>query len=458
LTDVASILPELERALLARSGRREGREIYFRCPAHEDQDSSARWNPAKQTWSCDVCKHRGGSDDLATRLNLTASSETRSAPATVSVPRRHQRLSDVAPETVHFLWYPYLPLKKVTLLEGDPGQGKSWITAALAASGSSGVALAGGRPSAPFRSLLFTAEDGLADTLRPRLDAMGADCRLIHAIDDCLSLAVPEDLATIENAIADTHARLVVLDPVVAYLGPRTDIYRANEVRSLMAPLTRLAERHGCAIIAVRHLNKTKAGKSIYAGQGSIDFTASARSVLLAGSSPDDPRQHALVHLKSNLAPCGPACGYRIDDGRFTWTGESSLAAPDLLAADAPFGAANAEEEARAFLRTTLSDGPLAAATIRAAAREACISETTLKRAKQRERVEVVRKGFGEGSIWIWRYPDQQGAAPSSSEGSHASPRPPSNDSAPRRTPNGSGEQLPLSAPQTSTTKKGRPL
>ena len=580
----------LERMLFDRLGRREGREIRFRCPAHEDTNPSARWNPAKQTWFCDACKTGGGWRDLAGRLDIALSDEISSAARTIvttyayhdaagkllyevvrwspkafacrrpdgtsgwswdlhevdrvlyrlpslltavaagdpvfivegekdadavaalglaastnsggagkwrpeyscvlagasvillpdndkagrthaeaiarsltghgsairivelpdlpskgdvsdwidhglahgssretlrtqlqdlasrtplwqatqarAIPRRARRLSDVVPETVTFLWYPYVPLRKVTLLEGDPGQGKSWVTAALAASGSRGIPLPGAQAFPPFPSLLFTAEDGLADTLRPRLDAMGADCSLIHACDAPLSLAASNDVARMEREITDTCARLVILDPVVAFLGARTDIYRGNEIRALMAPLARIADRHGCAIVAVRHLTKTKVGRSIYAGQGSIEFTASARSVLLAGSAPEDPVQHALVHIKSNLAPCGASCGYRIEDGRFTWTGESNLGAADLLASDAPFGAANAEEEARAFLRATLAEGPLPANAVLAAARAIGISERTLKRAKQREQIEVVRKGFGEGSAWLWRYPE----------------------------------------------------
>jgi putative DNA primase/helicase len=627
---------ELERVLLSRLGRREGNEVRFRCPAHEDTHPSARWHPGKQTWFCDVCQIGGGWRDLAARLGVDITDQAATAGPSivasyayrdatgklvyevvrkspkgfacrrpnehsgwswdlegvervlyrlpevlaavaagepvvivegekdadavaglslaattnsggagrwraehsktlrgasiiilpdndkpgrahaeavarslaghaaairlldlpglppkgdvsdwiaqglaggatretlraqlvdlalraplwqVSSPvlliRRSLRLSEVAPERVDFLWYPYIPLRKLTILEGDPGQGKSWLTAALAAGGSLGVGLPGVRAVAPFRSLLFTAEDGLADTLRPRLDAMGADCSLIRGFDDPLSLSAPDDVATIENEIAESRALFVVLDPIVAFLGPRTDIYRANEVRALLAPLAKLAYRRGCGIVAVRHLNKAKVGRSIYAGQGSIDFTASARSVLLAGSAPDDPHQHALVHIKSNLAPCGSSCGYRIDDGRFCWTGESTLGACDLLAAEAPFGAANAEEEARAFLRATLSDGALPATAIRAAAREVGISERTLKRAKQREQVEVVRQGFGEGSLWLWRYPDRQHKHPSLCEGGQAKTWPPSPDSGPLRAPNGPDQELPTQQAQDQGT------
>jgi putative DNA primase/helicase len=344
----------------------------------------------------------------------------------------YRRMSEVACERVEFLWYPYIPLRKLTLLEGDPGQGKSWLTAALAAAGSRGGALPGaagrrgrggaagrgvrgaagapgaggaGEARARFRTLFLTGEDGLGDTLRPRLERLGADCAQIIAHDRPVSLVVPDDVAELERALEEHRPRLVVLDPIVAFLGARTDIYRANEVRAVLAPLGRLAERFDCAIVAVRHLNKVKGGRCIYAGQGSIDFAAAARSVLLAGCAADDAGERALVHIKSNLAPLGRACGYRIERGRFGWTGESSLCAADLLAAEPGAGDRGAREEARLFLRTALGGAARPAREVVAAAREAGIAERTLKRAKQKEGVVALRRGFGEGSVWVWRLP-----------------------------------------------------
>jgi plasmid stability protein len=193
-------------------------------------------------------------------------------------------------------------------------------------------------------------------------------------------------------------------------LGPRTDLYRANEVRSILSPLARLAERHDCALLAVRHLNKVKAGRSIYAGQGSIDFTAAARSVLLAGSAADDPRHRALVHIKSNLAALGPARGYRLEAGAFAWAGTSSLCAADLLAAESKGEDRSAEQEARDFLRVALLPGPRLAKEVFADAKDAGIAVRTLKRAKQKEQVSVVRQGFGLGGAWLWSLPCTHGA------------------------------------------------
>jgi putative DNA primase/helicase len=583
-------LGELEQLLAARRGRREGGELRFLCPAHEDEHPSARWNPVKRTWCCDACKAGGGWRDLAGRLGLAvdltgdalAEVETvydyrdadgrlrfqvvrkrgkrfacraplagggwawslagverllyrlpetlaairsdttvfvvegekdadrlaalglaattnpggagkwrppysaalggarvvllpdnddagrshacavaaglagtaaevrllelpslppkgdvsdwiaerqhagctttdlrrelealaRAAPLVVpgtlapaTRPSRVRWLSEIKPEPVAFLWRPYIPLRKLTLLEGDPGQGKSWISAALAAGGSRGDGLPDLPAFPPFRTLFFTAEDGLADTLRPRLDALGADCSRVCAHDQPLNLAAEDDLTELEEALARYAPQLVVVDPLVAYLGAKLDAYRANEVRSILAPLARLAESYACAILAVRHLNKAKGTRSIYAGQGSIDFAGAARSVLLAGSSNDDSDEHALVHIKSNLARLGGAVAYTIDEQGFRWGGPSPLRASDLLAPEVTTEDSSALSEARLFIRNLLASGPVPVAEVWAAASRAGISEITLRRAKQREGVTTQHRGFGSGACWLWSYP-----------------------------------------------------
>jgi hypothetical protein len=224
-----------------------------------------------------------------------------------------------------------------------PG-GKSWLAAAIAAAGSRGRGLPGLAAFPPFRTLFLTAEDGLHDTLRPRLESLGADCGAVFACDQPLALDLDSGLATLAQALAAFAPRLVVVDPLVAFLGRATDIYRANEVRSVLAPLVKLVERHGCALLAGRHLNKAKLGRTLYAGQGSIDFTAAARSVLLAGSAAEDA--DALIHIKSNLAPHGSALAYHLLPA-FLWQGPSRLTANDLLAAAAPADEASAEDDAR---------------------------------------------------------------------------------------------------------------
>ncbi len=300
------------------------------------------------------------------------------------------------------MWRPYVACGKLTLLEGDPGQGKSWIAAALATAGSRGQGLPGAGPFAPFQTLILTAEDGLGDTLRPRLDLLGADCNAVLLHDQPLDLTEPQDFAELEQALAEHRPRLVILDPIVAYLGARTDAYRANEVRAILAPLARLAERHGCAVVAVRHLTKSRGSRSIYAGQGSIDFAAAARSVLLAGCGADGDAERALVHIKSNLAGVGPTLAYTIDEQGFRWAGASALRASDLLAPETTGSDLSALDEARGFLRSLLGAGPVATNEVWAAARRAGIAEHTLRRAKELDGIVARRQGYGPGGSWRW--------------------------------------------------------
>lgn len=320
-------------------------------------------------------------------------------------------LADVEPEDVQFLWEPRIPLGKLTILEGDPGEGKSFITAALAAAVSRGEALPGSAASDPGRALLFTAEDGLGDTVRPRMESLGADLLNVHAYSSPLNLGTEDDRHTVHALIQEHRPVLVVFDPITAYLGIRTDTHRANEVRSILAPLAQLAERHGCAVLVVRHLAKGKSGRAIYKGLGSIDFTAAARSVLLAGSSASDREERALIHLKSNLAAKAPALGYRVygeaGQSRFEWTGESTLTASDLVAEEQA-GAGGRITEGREFLRQMLADGPVPVKEIRKLAKDAGIADRTLDIAKSREGVASQKGGFTKG--WFWTLPDTKDA------------------------------------------------
>lgn len=319
---------------------------------------------------------------------------------------RPVRLADVDPEPVTWLWYSWLPLAKLSLLEGDPGQGKSYLTAAIAAALSVGRGL-GGSPDLfePRRTLICSAEDGLADTLRPRLDLMDdANLDLIFAHPWAIDLSTLEGRRDLALAIGKVRPSLVVIDPLVAFVGGSTNTFRANEVRAVLEPLAEMAEEHRCAILAVRHLTKGQAGRSLYRGQGSIDFSAAARSVILAGSAGESD-ERAMVQIKNNLAACAPALGYAIaEDGRFLWNGSSGLTAEDLLS---PTSGEErlASTEAADFLADLLSTGPLAAVDVLAEAKKAGICEQTLKRTKRRLGVRSVRKGFGKGACYFWQLP-----------------------------------------------------
>lgn len=320
-------------------------------------------------------------------------------------------LADVEPEEVRFLWRPRVPLGKLTILEGDPGQGKSFLTAALAAAVSRGDALPGADAFEPRNVLMLTAEDGLGDTLRPRLDSLEADVDRIFACPDLRNLAERKHREWIEDRVQEHEALLTVIDPISAYLGPTTDTHRDNQVRSVLAPLAQIAERTGAAVMVVRHLSKAQQSRAIYRGLGSIGFTATARSVLLAGASAEDPEEKALLHIKSNIAKKAAGLGYRILEetgaARFEWTGESELTPQDLLSEERRSAGFGKIEEAREFLRETLDDGPVPATEVRQQAKEADIKMRTLDEAKRREGIRSSKRGF-EGGHWCWFYPAEE--------------------------------------------------
>ena len=213
--------------------------------------------------------------------------EARLAGVSASIESKHDGrsrcLAEIAPESVGFLWRPYLPVGKLTLLEGDPGQGKSFLAAALAANGSRGRGLPGAEPSEPWSTLMLTAEDGLADTLRPRLDRLGADVDRIFGVEDLLDLSSAEGLSTLERAIADCRPRLVIIDPVVAYVGARTDLHRANQVRAVLGPLARLVAKTRTVILAIRHLNKTPPGRCHPSTSGELELASAIAALCLHG-------------------------------------------------------------------------------------------------------------------------------------------------------------------------------
>lgn len=189
-------------------------------------------------------------------------------------------------------------------------------------------------PIEPVNVIYQTAEDGLGDTIKPRLLAAGADCSRVLVIDDREQPLTMLDIR-LEEAIMQTKARLVVLDPIQGFLGAEVDMHRANEIRPLMKRVAVLAEKYHCAIILIGHMNKNSNGKSSYRGLGSIDFQAAARSVLIVGRIKDEPEIRVVCHVKSSLAPEGKSIAFRLDkETGFEWIGEYDISADDLLSGD----------------------------------------------------------------------------------------------------------------------------
>lgn len=310
-------------------------------------------------------------------------------------------MSDIPAEEVRWLWYPYLPRGKITIIQGDPGEGKTTYVLALAALLTRGLPMPGCTESRPPMNIIYqTAEDGLADTVKPRLTALGADCSKVLVIDESEQELTLSD-RRLAQAIQETDAGLFVLDPIQAYLGDGVDMHRANEVRPIFKRLGQLAEQTGCAIVLVGHMNKMQGGKSAYCGLGSIDFRAAARSVLLVGRSKDDEEVRVVVHDKSSLAPEGKSILFSLhSDTGFSWSGFCNTTASELLSGSGP--STTKTEQAERLLLELLKDGEVASEELVRQSTALGISERTLKIAKQNQGVVSVRRG----ERWYARLPD----------------------------------------------------
>jgi putative DNA primase/helicase len=353
---------------------------------------------------------------------------------TKTSPLRTVRLADVQPERLRWLWPARIPLGKLTLLYGDPGLGKSFLTMDLAARVSTGAGWPDlpGEQCDPGGVILLSAEDGLADTIRPRLDAAGADVTRIESIESVgiagggeRSVNLADDLRLIEERIAQRgDVRLFIMDPISAYCG-KADSHTNAEVRGMLAPIAKLAERHGVAIVAVSHLNKGAGGRAMYRAMGSLAFIAAARAGWLVVENENDPAKRLLLPTKMNLAarPTGLAFSLR-DSGtlgdvpNIAWSADPvDLSADDALAAIAGQGGDDdgrkgALGEAMDFLRHELAGGAKPSGEVKKAATAAGIKPRTLDRARAELGVVAAPDGFG--GPWTWALPAQ--TAPESTE------------------------------------------
>lgn len=335
--------------------------------------------------------------------------------------------AEIEPEPVRWLWHGRIPLGGLTAMVGDPGAGKSTVSLAIATAVTLGAPLPGDPgPRDPADVLVVSAEDSPRHTIRPRLDAMGADVSRVHEVGGVrradgqivpLHLADPVHRAHLREAMETYRPRLVIIDPITAYLA-ETDTHRDADVRTVLAPLAELAAEYDAAIVYIMHLRKSQADRAIYRAGGSIAFIGAARSALLVGRDPDDGRR-GIAHIKSNLSPLAPTVGFEIVDGRFVWVGESDLTADRMLAPATGDEERSAIEEATDWLAATLEGGDwVPASEIMSAARRDGISDRTLRRAAARLEIEKSRRGVGRSKPWYWRLRiDGQGGWPPNHEG-----------------------------------------
>jgi archaellum biogenesis ATPase FlaH len=260
-------------------------------------------------------------------------------------------LSDVETQQVDWLWHARIPLGKITLLDGDPGMGKSLLAINIAACVSTGRSMPDDTPGRQGGIILIAPEDAAEDTIKPRLEAAGGDPSQVLLLNnvDCLDMidteiinlrerpfSLAHDLEVLERRIKDTKAILVVLDPLMAILGRSIDSSRDQDVREVLTPLAQIAERTGCAILIIRHLNKGSSDNILYRGAGSIGITAAARTCLLVAHDPDDEQKRVFATIKNNLSKMACNLTYQVVENErgapyIQWLGENHYVTSALL-------------------------------------------------------------------------------------------------------------------------------
>lgn len=322
-------------------------------------------------------------------------------------------LADIETDLVSWLWFPYIPRGKLTIISGEEGLGKSWLTCAFASSVTTGSGFPLNFESfEPGNVLMLSAEDGLADTIKPRLESCGADVEKIFAPNEAI-IFDEKGLIRFEMYISEVEPALVTIDPLFAYTSARADINSANQSRSISSALATIAENYDCAIVLIRHISKSKGmGDARAAGLGSIDWRAAVRSELLVGKNPHDEIERAIIQTKNNLAPLGDSIGFIIegnsDKAILRWTGKSNLTAEKILSSPENNGGKIEQSEAIAFLQEALLDGKRPAKEVSEEATLEGFSPQNLRTARKKLGVISKKEGgnFGGDQRWVWVLPN----------------------------------------------------
>ena len=382
--------PDVERVFLCLDSDKAGEDACKRLVALlPDTVSVTRIQPCMKDWN-DVLVHRAEISNRNYFKSIVLKEPSK--PETVKI----IRMSDVELTPVEWLWKPYLPFGKLSVLQGNPGEGKTYFAMHLAAACTNGKLLPNMERMEPFNVIYQTAEDGLGDTVKPRLIEAGADLDRVLVIDDSdVQLTLSDE--RIEKAIIENNARLVIIDPIQTYLGSDVDMNRANEVRPIFMRLGQVAQRTGCAILLIGHLNKAAGMQSLQRGLGSIDIAAAVRSVMFIGKLKHDPTMRILTHEKSSLAPPGVSLAFSLgDEGGFRWVGEYDITADEMLSGIEPQRETKTQQ-AKDLICTLLAGGKQALSEdIDKAALERGIPGRTVRDAK-RELGDALKSKIVEG-------------------------------------------------------------
>ncbi len=382
--------PDVERVFLCLDADKAGEDACKRLAGLlPDTVSVTRIQPCMKDWN-DVLVHRAEIPNRNYFKSIVLKEPSK--PETVKI----IRMSDVELTPVEWLWKPYLPFGKLSVLQGNPGEGKTYFAMHLAAACTNGKLLPNMERMEPFNVIYQTAEDGLGDTVKPRLIEAGADLDRVLVIDDSdVQLTLSDE--RIEKAIIENNARLVIIDPIQAYLGADVDMNRANEVRPIFMRLGQVAQRTGCAILLIGHLNKAAGMQSLQRGLGSIDIAAAVRSVMFIGKLKHDPTMLILTHEKSSLAPPGASLAFSLgDESGFRWVGEYDITADEMLSGIEPQRETKTQQ-AKDLICTLLAGGKQALSEdIDKAALERGIPGRTVRDAK-RELGDALKSKIVEG-------------------------------------------------------------
>ncbi len=320
-------------------------------------------------------------------------------------------MEDVISKEVSWLWYPYIPYGKITIIEGDPGEGKTTLVLKLAAMLSRGLPLPcdDDKPYEPISIIYQTAEDGIDDTIKPRLEQAGADCTKIRVIDETeKELSMSDE--RLEQAIIETKAKLIILDPIQAYIGATVDMHRANEIRPVLKRLGLIAEKYQCAVILIGHMNKASGSKSTYRGLGSIDIQATARSVLLVARLRDKPNIRIMAQDKSSLAPAGDAIGFEMTEDRgMDCIGPYDITIDELLMGNDGRGKKKLDVAVDFIKEFFASKSEIASNDIIEEAAKRGIKRNTLLSAKKKMSITSEKIKLTDGTIiWKWVIPEKR--------------------------------------------------